>query len=989
MTAADAGMSRLAIVGPPDTAHYLSTLRTAVFRDKLAIDLHCHPVESSADVAEQIYTSPNFTVYSVALQPLSLTPITPSPPLTDHDIVSKSFQPTALPRSQLQEWTERIVRDMFRGGQVSSRRPANHPSKNIFFSSDGTISASRLSPAHPLPMPSVAETNTDMVYICQAPPVRGKFDVAKAAALKVPNGPMRGKLVKGEDIEVEDADAPGGKRIVRPEDCLMGGGPGAHLIADPEDYSNNTFFNSAAWNATHLSYLDRSIFPTPFHQKHRRFEAAELPSNSAALVSNHQIKMHPPALAEILPNHEKDVPFSLTEPGDHLNAKNKFAQEMGAYLQATEAARKAVADEPNKVGKPAVGDNIVVTTLGTGSALPSKYRNVSSTHLDIPGLGGVLLDAGEGTLGQLRRRYGPEGLLKLYADLKLVFISHMHADHHLGLSAILEDRFKHGFTSRLYLIAPFPIAMNLQETSSWQKLASDAALENLVFIGNHRLSAPWGRSNFEDMPSPIPSPGQRGSRSPSPTESLSARQKLDRMAVEDTFNGVRRWPTSNVLSTSIGAQKYSLTARKEIMEDLDLKSLHVPVVEHRGLAYGLVIEHTDGWKIVYSGDTKPCDALVRAGKNATLLIHEATLEDDKPEMAEAKGHSTFSQAIDVGKRMDAKYILLNHFSQRYPKLPKLPTVASPSESTNIVSVSFDLMSLRLGDMWKMAHYMDALSLLFAETEVEDGDETIDAVAADLNPTVDKANVSADKKAKSVKPPGSPKRKSSALVGGGKPASAYKGYQDRKAALAAGKTTLAGPTPMSNGELKEAVATSAEDPATVVENSMVEAEVLTAEKGAKRSSSSPISITESKKQKIAHGVPSAKQDVVMSFETISNFIGEIKEGYQVDEESGAKVVDSRSRSPSPTRNALGLLPPDPTSKRQLKKQKHRDFIMKREAKLSQQSAEKSKQSGEVILPMEDGAEGEGKGEDVKDTQIDIERGGAEGLPAAEQTVEKKT
>ena len=39
----------------------------------------------------------------------------------------------------------------------------------------------------------------------------------------------------------------------------------------------------------------------------------------------------------------------------------------------------------------------------------------------------------------------------------------------------------------------------------------------------------------------------------------------------------------------------------------------------------------------YSGDTKPCEALVKAGQDATLLVHEATLEDDKPDVAEAKG----------------------------------------------------------------------------------------------------------------------------------------------------------------------------------------------------------------------------------------------------------------------------------------------------------------------------------------------------------------
>lgn len=46
----------------------------------------------------------------------------------------------------------------------------------------------------------------------------------------------------------------------------------------------------------------------------------------------------------------------------------------------------------------------------------------------------------------------------------------------------------------------------------------------------------------------------------------------------------------------------------------------------------------------------PCDELVAAGKDATLLIHEATLEDEQAEMARAKGHSTFGQAIEIGRR---------------------------------------------------------------------------------------------------------------------------------------------------------------------------------------------------------------------------------------------------------------------------------------------------------------------------------------------------
>lgn len=52
----------------------------------------------------------------------------------------------------------------------------------------------------------------------------------------------------------------------------------------------------------------------------------------------------------------------------------------------------------------------------------------------------------------------------------------------------------------------------------------------------------------------------------------------------------------------------------------------------------------------YSGDTRPCDRLIEAGQNATLLIHEATLEDDMKAEAIAKKHSTTAEAIEVGQK---------------------------------------------------------------------------------------------------------------------------------------------------------------------------------------------------------------------------------------------------------------------------------------------------------------------------------------------------
>lgn len=70
---------------------------------------------------------------------------------------------------------------------------------------------------------------------------------------------------------------------------------------------------------------------------------------------------------------------------------------------------------------------------------------VSSTLVQIPNWGNILLDAGEGTWGQLVRFFGDdsacsEGVWEALRDLKCVFISHIHGDHHIGLAKILAMR---------------------------------------------------------------------------------------------------------------------------------------------------------------------------------------------------------------------------------------------------------------------------------------------------------------------------------------------------------------------------------------------------------------------------------------------------------------------------------------------------------------------------------------------------------------------
>ncbi|KQK03434.2 hypothetical protein BRADI_2g07852v3 [Brachypodium distachyon] len=81
----------------------------------------------------------------------------------------------------------------------------------------------------------------------------------------------------------------------------------------------------------------------------------------------------------------------------------------------------------------ATREDMEITFLGTGSSQPSKYRNVSSIYINLFARGGMLLDCGEGTLGQLKRRFGVSGADEAVKCLRCIWISHIHADHRTGV----------------------------------------------------------------------------------------------------------------------------------------------------------------------------------------------------------------------------------------------------------------------------------------------------------------------------------------------------------------------------------------------------------------------------------------------------------------------------------------------------------------------------------------------------------------------------
>lgn len=127
--------------------------------------------------------------------------------------------------------------------------------------------------------------------------------------------------------------------------------------------------------------------------------------------------------------------------------------------------------------------------------------------------------------------------------------------------------------------------------------------------------------------------------------------------------------------------------------------------------------------MVFTGDAMPCNSVIKAAENATLLIHEATFEQDMIEEALRKRHSTTKDALEVSRKAKSQYTILTHFSQRYPKVPVL---TESSEVSSRVGIAFDLMSVNLAELDRLPSVVRPCMFLFEEeaAEADENDEDV-------------------------------------------------------------------------------------------------------------------------------------------------------------------------------------------------------------------------------------------------------------------------
>ncbi|MEC7808722.1 MAG: MBL fold metallo-hydrolase, partial [Gemmatimonadota bacterium] len=88
-------------------------------------------------------------------------------------------------------------------------------------------------------------------------------------------------------------------------------------------------------------------------------------------------------------------------------------------------------------------------------------------------------------------------------------------------------------------------------------------------------------------------------------------------------------------------------------------------------AKDLVGESRPGRRVVYTGDTRPCEVTVEQAREADVLIHEATFGDEEQDRARETFHSTAAEAASVAKECDVRSLILTHLSARYSEDPRI------------------------------------------------------------------------------------------------------------------------------------------------------------------------------------------------------------------------------------------------------------------------------------------------------------------------------
>ncbi len=277
---------------------------------------------------------------------------------------------------------------------------------------------------------------------------------------------------------------------------------------------------------------------------------------------------------------------------------------------------------------------ILLTFLGTSSAIPTKTRNHSSIFLKYKDEN-ILIDCGEGTQRQIRiAGINPCSITRL-------LITHFHGDHVFGLPGLFQTLALNNYNKTLFIYVPKNTKKYINE----------------IF----KTFVPVKKIKYE-------------------VREVSGKF----FETKDFF--LQAIPLDHDTSTNgyIFQEKDKLRINKE-----KLKKLNIPEktpelaklvqgknikIKNKLINYKSLTYKQKGKKISFIFDTKLCSNVKKLAENSDLAVIESTFlsnTDKGNDLSKEYKHLTAKQAAEIAKKNNIKQLILTHISQRYEKNPAL------------------------------------------------------------------------------------------------------------------------------------------------------------------------------------------------------------------------------------------------------------------------------------------------------------------------------
>ena len=270
--------------------------------------------------------------------------------------------------------------------------------------------------------------------------------------------------------------------------------------------------------------------------------------------------------------------------------------------------------------------------LGCHSATPRSTVFPSSQLLEINNEL-LLIDAGEGMQIQLRK------YKHKFNKIRHIFISHLHGDHFFGLVGFLSSLRLIGRDKPIHIYAP----VGLKDIIELQfKLTKTDINYPLHF---HELSSSksvmiLNTDTFSVSTIPLK---HRVYTNGFLIQEKPALRKLNISAVKQ-FSEIETWAYHNL--------KRGKDFIREDGSIIPNDKLTLPPPPAKSYAY--------------CSDTIYKPDIIPLIKGVDLLYHEATFLEKHKDLARKTKHSTAKQAARIAKDAEVKFLVLGHFSSRYP-----------------------------------------------------------------------------------------------------------------------------------------------------------------------------------------------------------------------------------------------------------------------------------------------------------------------------------